>query len=151
MPNEPLPKLSARLVHAFSIYLSCDAGRVSGRLAAVSALATPGKVTLRIALPEGYHLTEGANSNVVATLSQPDGSGATVSPETRPLRESSGGLTAAFELSGRAEEGAELRAVAKVYYCRDGDVCLFKELGFRVPLGGGGAVQELLVEAAVRP
>lgn len=100
--------------------------------------AASGEVRLSIRLPPGYHLTPGANSNFSAVVLG-GGGGVQLRPPAGILTEDASGSAAiaAIRFSRQAGSGGSgllLRIVAKLYFCQLGDVCLFQELCFDVPL-----------------
>ncbi|KAL4421480.1 hypothetical protein ABPG75_010771 [Micractinium tetrahymenae] len=107
--------------------------------------AASGELCLKIQLPASYHLTPGANSRFEAAVLGAGG-GVELAPAAGPLQEAGGAATAALRFSrppaGGAQQAPTLRVLAKVYFCQDGDVCLFQEVCFDVPLApapAGGA------------
>lgn len=99
--------------------------------------AAAGELRLRIQLPASYHLTPGANSRYEASVLGGGSSGVELAPLAGALEEAGGAATAALRFSRRADtaqQAATLRVLAKVYFCQDGDVCLFEEVCFDVPL-----------------
>lgn|ERR1719284_1147308 len=108
-----------------------------------SAPAVPavesGKGTLAVSLrlPLGYHLTQGANSSVRASIPADVANAVSLPPGPVRLSEASGvaQATVPFEATSSATGApVTVTAVATVYYCRDGGACLFKQIAFRVPL-----------------
>lgn len=101
-------------------------------------------LNVRISLPRGYHLTQGANSrfecSVVNGNSSFSGEGQVVvfSPKKGPLQEAGDSTVAAtisFSSQGAANgENCAVRVLCTVYFCQDKSVCLFQELVFEVPL-----------------
>ena len=85
-----------------------------------------GVVTIDVRLPEGYHLTRGANSRFEV---EPGGG--------------TGALTGADAARGtaRVRDLGDARAVVvtcTVYFCREEDVCLVQRVRFEVPVEEGG-------------
>jgi hypothetical protein len=100
--------------------------------------AASGELLLAISLPPGYHYTSGAGSGFTARASSSGGGGSpsvSIRPSSGRL-DGAGGSVAriAFERSGTGG-GALVRVNAKVYFCRDEDVCLFEQVSFEVPFG----------------
>lgn len=100
-----------------------------------------GRINIKIALPAGYHLTEGANSRFECAAATPDGTSlgsVSFDPVKGPLKEDGkGGVTAAVGYA-TAEPGM-LRVLCTVYFCQDRSVCLFEEVAFEVEVREGGA------------
>jgi len=116
-----------------------DAGGAAGRVppgaevvsAGPRARAAGARLSVTLRLPDGYHLTRGANSGVRAYRG--DASAAARLSERR------GTLTAELPVPGDGDPaGDEVQAVATVYYCRDEDVCLFKQVAFVVGVAPDG-------------
>ncbi|KAL4547533.1 hypothetical protein Ndes2526B_g06777 [Nannochloris sp. 'desiccata'] len=116
-------------------------------------------LNVRISLPPGYHLTQGANSrfecSVVGSEGSFSGEGEAVefSPKKGPLQEVGDNTIASTislnmpssssSVSSQGAVGGEIRAVrvlCTVYFCQDKSVCLFKEIMFEVPLTTTAAV-----------
>jgi thiol-disulfide isomerase/thioredoxin len=98
-------------------------------------------LNVRIALPSGYHLTQGANSRFECSLVGNGGSiDSTVefTPKKGPLQEEGESTVAATislnVTSSAASENSAVRVLCTVYFCQDKSVCLFQEIVFEVPL-----------------
>lgn len=110
----------------------------------------PGTVRVNIALPAGYHLTAGAGSRYFTqVLAAPGMASADVTAVS--VRPASGSLPDTAEPSVQLEvsptaTGAAgggrllLRLLARVYYCRQNDVCLYEQVAFEVPIELPGRV-----------
>ena len=111
-----------------------------------------GELNVRISLPPGYHLTQGANSRFECSAV----SGAEkveFSPKKGSLQEVQGSSSVAASIavknpSSLSKEGT-LRVLCTVYYCQDKSVCLFKEIMFEVQLNeaAAGAGEEVEVSS----
>lgn len=90
-----------------------------------------GEIRLAIRLPEGYHLTPGANSRFecVSTLANINLN----PPQGQLMENSKGNITAVVQYSDVGEPGL-IRILATVYYCQNRNVCLFQEIAFIVKL-----------------
>ncbi len=91
--------------------------------------ASNGVLRVAISLPEKHHLTRGANSRFEVSTSQPGA--IALQPGSGALSEQSG--EAAAEIQFRRSDAAEVQLSAKVYYCLDQGVCLFRDIVFRLP------------------
>lgn len=105
------------------------------------AMSSDGKLNVTIALPVGYHLTQGANSRF--ECSSVGGGGIKFTPVKGPLRESStsGGstaVTAQVQFDASEAQACAVRVLCTVYFCQDKSVCLFKEVVFEVELAKRG-------------
>ena len=95
-----------------------------------------------VSLPEKYHLTKGANSRFEITTNQPGA--IAFEPASSALVEQSGEAVA--EVQFRRSDASDAQLNAKVYYCLDGGVCLYKEVVFQMLFTSecqGGASIEL--------
>lgn len=108
--------------------------RAPGAVAAAS-----GEVRLAVKLPQGYHLTPGANSRFEAAAI--DAKGVQLAPAAGSLAESGGIATASVKFSRPAggagagsSSGGLIRILARVYFCQLNSECLFQEVCFDVPL-----------------
>jgi len=104
--------------------------------------ARNGELEVEISLPENYHLTKGANSRFEITTQQP--SAIALEPSAGYFSESGGMAVARVQF--RRSAGAGVHLSAKIYYCMDGDVCLFQEVVFDLPF----SEEECEGEASVR-
>ena len=129
-----------------------DADAVVVRGAAVGALQ--GLLKVALALPSGFHLTEGAGSDFLVAVYPPLAAQAT--PRAGPL---SLDTTVGFSRAPGAPP-ALLCLTCRVFYCQTAAVCLFQTVVFDLPLSGvsaGGATQasqplaQVLLTAAVTP
>lgn len=91
--------------------------------------ASNGELRLTVRLPEGHHLTKGANSRFEIQTQQPGA--IAFEPASGSLVDDRG--TALAEVHFRRSDAAEVQVDAKVYYCLDGGVCLFEQLVFQIP------------------
>jgi len=108
-------------------------------------------LNVRISLPGGYHLTQGANSrfecSIVGSNSSFSGEAAEFSPKKGPLQEAGDSTVAATislnmpssssSFSSQGAEGGEnsaVRVLCTVYFCQDKSMCLFQEIVFEIPL-----------------
>ncbi|MEW5313748.1 MAG: hypothetical protein WDW38_005289 [Sanguina aurantia] len=112
--------------------------------------ASGGRLTVRVQLPVGYHLTEGAGSGFEAVVMGAKGSTGGADAGV-VLRSSTGLLSPVSEVGSgagsggasvvegvveytmrdaAAAEGARVRVAAKIYFCLDGGVCLFERKAF---------------------
>lgn len=83
---------------------------------------------ISLALPAGYHYTQGANSNF-STLSLSPSAPVDFKPASGSL-ESGGTINVGFRRKGDGSTEARGRVLAKAYYCQDEDVCLFEKISF---------------------
>lgn len=136
--------------------------------------ASGGRLTVRVQLPVGYHLTEGAGSGFEAVVMGPKGSNSGADAGV-VLRSSTGLLSPVSEASlgaGRsgasvvegmveykmsdaaAAEGAGVRVTAKIYFCLDGGVCLFERQAFEFlfsPATAGGVADAVITHLVSAP
>lgn len=100
-----------------------------------------GVLHVMIRLPQGYHLTQGANSRFECSSKKKGKSldddvvTATFTPAKGPLIESKDGnmVTANIKYS-EAFQSSMLRVLCTVYFCQDKSVCLFQEIVFEIPV-----------------
>ncbi|KAL4855636.1 Protein SUPPRESSOR OF QUENCHING 1 [Chlorella vulgaris] len=105
--------------------------------------AASGELRLSIALPAGYHLTPGANSRFEAAVLGSTG-GVQLQPGAGSLTEDSDGRAASAVVlfsrqAGSSDGSGLLRVLCKLYFCQSGDVCLFQEVCFDVPLAAAAS------------
>ena len=101
-----------------------------------AVVAAAGEVRLDIKLPAGYHLTPGANSRFEATVLGSASGDVQLQPAAGSLAEDGSSVGALVRFSRRpgTSDASLFRAVAKVYFCKSGDVCLYEEVCFDVAL-----------------
>ncbi|KAI3423812.1 hypothetical protein D9Q98_009648 [Chlorella vulgaris] len=111
--------------------------------ASSAVAAASGELRLSIALPAGYHLTPGANSRFEAAVLGSTG-GVQLQPGAGSLTEDSDGRAASAVVlfsrqAGSSDGSGLLRVLCKLYFCQLGDVCLFQEVCFDVPLAAAAS------------
>lgn len=120
------------------------------RLSPVRSLS--GELKLSVACPPGFHYTKGAKSQF-EVAAEPTTQGFTTSPQSGQLREGKES-TIKYALRDLPGNGTLLRINAKVYYCQEGDVCLFDLISFEIPIAPGAsgmASTPITLEYTVRP
>lgn len=91
------------------------------------AQASSGVISVVVRLPEGYHLTKGANSRFEVTTTRP------YAMAVQPRNGSLSGDTPTATIQFRRSGAASLKLGVKIYYCQDDSVCLFEHVVFDVP------------------
>ena len=94
----------------------------------VNMQASNGVLRVSVGLPEGHHLTKGANSRFEIASEQPGA--IAFEPSSGLLREQGGNAVA--EVAFRRSDAASARLTTKVYHCLDGGACLFQETVFQM-------------------
>lgn len=120
------------------------------RLSPVGSLS--GELKVSVACPPGYHYTKGAKSQF-EVVAEPTMQGFVASPQSGQLREGKES-TIKYALKDLPGGGALVRINAKVYYCQEGDVCLFDLVSFEVPIASdatGSASAPMELQYAVHP
>jgi DNA-binding beta-propeller fold protein YncE len=122
----------------------------------VAAGAARGTLALSLALPRGYHFTQGAGSSFAAEVFPP-AAASIAAPGAGPLATRAGAPAArvAFSRAPGAPAGL-LRVTCRVYFCEDEAVCLFQGVVFELPLPpagavDGGAAADVALSFAVSP
>ena len=87
-----------------------------------------GVLRVKVSLPDGYHLTQGANSRFEIATDKPGA--IALEPAAGPLHEQEG--TAVAEVQFRRSSAARAQLSTRVYYCLDGGVCLLQENVFQM-------------------
>lgn len=90
--------------------------------------ASNGLLRVAVSLPENYNLTKGANSRFEITTSQPGA--IAFEPASNSLAELFADAVA--EVQFRRSDASDAQLIAKVYYCLEGGVCLYKEVVFQM-------------------
>ena len=98
-----------------------------------STSCASGTVKGAVTLPSGYHLTRGARSRIQTTSSSEN---VTITNGEKDLS----GNTVQFEVGfENASAGDDVTVNALVYFCQDDDVCLSRNISFRVNIVGADA------------
>ena len=102
--------------------------------------ASNGELNISIKLPDGFHLTKGANSHFEAKAA--NAAALSLQPSKGPLTDTSN-ATATIQFRRSAGTTAWINVV--IYFCQENDVCLFEEVVFKVPFTDAAEGRGLIV------
>lgn len=102
--------------------------------------ASNGELQVSIKLPDGFHLTKGANSHFEAMAA--NAAALSLQPSKGTLS-STGRPSATIEF--RRSAGTVVWVKVVVYFCQKNDVCLFEEAVFKVPFATAAEGRETVL------